>query len=337
MTPKAETFAAAFLLLAVCCTPGYGQVAPPTILNVDVENHVQYFEDISDASRFATNPGTTTPILPRNFVALLGIGDIVAVNGQLAKGALVQTVRIITLRPVSTPGQGISDIVRNAVATFMFEILKSDGTPIGTVMMSGLAGGSAAPGAPLDVTQGNLAIVGGTGAFLGARGQAGQAVTSQTIPPRQTSITEDPANRRRNGGGRTRFVLHVIPLSPPQIVMTSGGPAVTHASDFSLVTASKPASPGETLSLFVTGLGPTRPGVDPGQPFPSTPLATVNSAVQVTVNGRPAEVLDAVGFPGQVDTYQVNVRIPSGTTTGAAQIHVSAAWINGAAVRIPIQ
>jgi uncharacterized protein (TIGR03437 family) len=225
--------------------------------------------------------------------------------------------------------------VRGNVNHQTFEILKSDGTPLGSIMGSGLGVGSAPPGAPLAVSQGNNAIVGGTGAFLGARGQVGQ--TTPVVPPRQASMTEDPANRRRHGGGKGRFVLHVIPLSAPQILMTAGGPAVTHSSDFSLVTASKPASPGETLSLFVTGLGPTRPGVDPGQPFPSNPQAAVNSPIQATVNGRPADVLGAVGFPGQVDTYQVNVRIPAGTPAGTARLQLSAAWITGPAVSVPVQ
>jgi hypothetical protein len=45
------------------------------------------------------------------------------------------------------------------------------------------------------------------------------------------------------------------------------------------------------LSIFATGLGQTNPGVDPGQSFPSSPPATVNSPVEVMVNGKPAEVL----------------------------------------------
>jgi hypothetical protein len=137
-------------------------------------------------------------------------------------------------------------------------------------------------------------------AFLDARGQFGGAASTATAP-RAASMAEDPTNRRVNGGGGQRFVLHVIPMSEPQIVATSTGPAVTHSSDFTLVTASKPAAAGEVLSLFATGLGPARPGVDPGQPFPSSPPSAVNSPVQVTVNGKPAEVLGAVGFPGTVD------------------------------------
>src|SRR5207244_9004612 len=102
--------------------------------------------------------------------------------------------------------------------------------------------GSPPPGAPLSITQGNFAITGGTGAVVGARGQWGAAVTAQSVTERVASATEDPANRRRNGGGRSKFVFQVIPMSAPQIVTTAGGPAVIHSSDFSLVTASKPAA-----------------------------------------------------------------------------------------------
>jgi uncharacterized protein (TIGR03437 family) len=189
----------------------------------------------------------------------------------------------------------------------------------------------------LSITQGNFAIVGGTGAFLGARGQWGNAVTAQTITERLASVTEDPANRRRNGGGRLKFVLQVIPMYTPQIGATASGPAITHSSDFSPVTASKPATAGEILSVFVSGLGPTRPGLDPGKPFPTSPLAAVNSPVDVMVNGKPAEVTGAVGFPGAVDGYQVNFRAPPDTAKGATTIQVVAAWIAGPPVIIAVQ
>ena len=40
----------------------------------------------------------------------------------------------------------------------------------------------------------------------------------------------------------------------------------------------------------------------------------------------------------QVTTpYQVNFRVPPGTAKGPASIQVSAAWISGAAVNIPVQ
>jgi uncharacterized protein (TIGR03437 family) len=108
-------------------------------------------------------------------------------------------------------------------------------------------------------------------------------------------------------------------MSVPQTVMTATGPAVAHSSDFSLVTASKPPAAGEILS------------------FPSNPLANVNSPFTVTVNGEAAEVPAAVGYPGSVDGYQVNFRIPSDVQQGNAMIQLTAAWIPGTPVSIPIQ
>jgi uncharacterized protein (TIGR03437 family) len=69
-----------------------------------------------------------------------------------------------------------------------------------------------------------------------------------------------------------------VPVTQPQVLATVNGPAVTHASDGSLVTSAKPAKAGEILTLFASGLGPTQPGVDPGQPFPASPLQVVKTA-----------------------------------------------------------
>ncbi|MSO19479.1 MAG: hypothetical protein EXQ56_03310 [Acidobacteria bacterium] len=56
-----------------------------------------------------------------------------------------------------------------------------------------------------------------------------------------------------------------------------------------------------------------------------------------TVNGRPAEVLSAVGYPGSIEGYQVNFRVPTDTTRGASTVQVSVAWIPGPAVTISVQ
>jgi uncharacterized protein (TIGR03437 family) len=126
-------------------------------------------------------------------------------------------------------------------------------------------------------------------------------------------------------------------MSWPTVVTTTGGPAIVHSSDFSLVSASNPAVAGEILSLFVTGLGPTRISLTPGQPFPASPLAVVNSPINVTVNGNAAEVLAAVGYPGAVDGYQVNFRVPPATGTGTATIQISSAWIPGEPVNMEVK
>jgi len=308
-------------------------------LRIDTTNLVVYYDDTPDPSKFATDPNVTTPITPRNFARNITIADIVAVNGQRAMGTHTRgTIANLGLNTAPGPGQAIADTARGAVAVVTFEILKSDGTPIGTIFGNALVAGNPPPGPASTVSAANIVITGGTGAFLGVRGQMG------TVPPpagvvaaRSASMTEDPGNRRRNGGGTIQWIAHLIPMAYPEVAMLPAGPAITHSNDFSLVTASKPATAGEVLSLFARGLGPVTPGVDPGQPFPSSPLAKVNSPVEVSVNGKAAEVLSAAGYPGAVDGYQVNFRVPPDAAKGLASIQVSAAWISGAPVNIPVQ
>ncbi len=60
--------------------------------------------------------------------------------------------------------------------------------------------------------------------------------------------------RYRNADGVTHgFLLtgfrRACAIFVPQIVGTASGAAVTHSSDFTLVTASRPATAGEVLSL----------------------------------------------------------------------------------------
>ena len=322
---------------------GLAQVPPPTILQVDTEYQVQYIED-SDNSKFATDPSVTSACFPSTdprlecagrhmtFHAFVVLADIVGVNGQAVKGTVVIHGRRVQLTPTPNPGQAIGDVARGTIHEAGMEILALDGRSIGSIMLSALGNGSAPPGAPLSGTMGNWAIVGGTGAFIGARGQA-----SGLGPVRIASLTEDPANRRKNGGNvGTGYVLQVIPMTRPEVAITSSGPAIFHA-DFSPITAAKPAKAGEVLIVKATGLGPTVPGVDPGQPFPMDPLQTVNSPVALTLNGQAADVVNSIGWPGLVDTYRVDFRVPDGTAAGTATIQLTVAWIAGASVNIPTQ
>ena len=339
-TKHTKTALAATLFAAVFSQAGLAQIPPASILQIEVANNVLYDEDTGDVTKFARDPNAAADSHSvNNFARAVGVADIVAVNGQPVTGTHIRSAVNVGLRPAPVPGQAIADTVRVGLAVFTFEILKSDGTPIGTIVTNGFAGGSAPPGAPLTATAGaNFVIAGGTGAFLGARGQMEMAANPPGVASqRGASITEDPANRRLNGGGTQRYIVHLIPMESPEIAMMPAGPAITHSSDFALVTTSKPAAAGEVLSLFARGLGPVKAGVDPGQPFPSSPLAIVNSPVEVTVNGKAAEVLAAVGYPGAVDAYQVNFRVPPDTAKGPASIQVSAAWISGAAVKMPVQ
>ena len=328
---------AAALCAVACSQSGLAQPAPPSMLQVDTENIVSYTTDVFDATKFATDSNTTTLVqAPRNFGFVMAIGDVIAVNGKPAKGNLVVRQQLISLSPTPGPGQGIADIVRAAVSDYLLELQQADGTPVGNIHTLGLSAGTPAVGAPSD-SGGNLVIAGGTGAFLGARGQMATRLSPGGPGPRTASITEDPAMRRNNAvGGRVQFIVKLIPMTRPEIVTGASGPAIFH-SDFSPVTANKPAKAGEVLIVRAIGLGPTVPGVDPGQPFPTDTVQQVNSPVDVIINGKSADVINKIGWPGQVDAYRVDFRVPDGTAPGTASIQLTAGWIAGPSVNIPIQ
>src|SRR5258708_27398883 len=117
------------------------------------------------------NRNVTTAVSPRNFLWAVLIGDIVAVNGQPAKGTFVARTHAVTATPAPNPGDAIADISTLAIRYQTFQILQSNCTPVGTIMAFGLEqGGNPPPGAPLAQTGQNVAVGGGTGAFLAARG-----------------------------------------------------------------------------------------------------------------------------------------------------------------------
>ena len=93
------------------------QVAPATILEIDLENRVQFVGDISDVSKLASDPNVTTPVPSKNFVPVLIMADIVAVNGQPAMGTSVFHLRQINLRTAPNAGEAIADVCGTTLST----------------------------------------------------------------------------------------------------------------------------------------------------------------------------------------------------------------------------
>lgn len=331
---KSKTIATVLALAAAVQTL-LAQTMPPAVVTIDVENIVEYEGDVPEVSRLAATGSRTSGAAANNFYAVLWVADVVAVNGKPAKGTWTVRGNQLFRGPNQTPGRAISDSSGAYFFDWVFDLMQADGTPIGSLMAVGTGGAPKPPGAPALILQANLAVTGGTGAFLGVRGQAGQG--GNTVGPRTASMSEDPALRRVLGGGIRRYVFHLIPMFRPEVVVTANGPAVVHANDYTMVTAANPARPGEILSLVAGGLGPTRPGVDPGEPFPAGPVQPVNSPVEVTVSGNAAEVLYAGGYPQTVDRYQVNFRVPDGATPGAATLRLTSGFIPSPDVIIPIR
>ena len=86
--------------------------------------------------------------------------------------------------------------------------------------------------------------------------------------------------------------------------------AITHA-DGSLVSSDAPVTPGETLIIYMTGLGAVNGKLAAGQAAPSSPLLSVLAPVVVQIGDTTQVTPDFAGLtPGFVGVYQVNVKVP---------------------------
>ncbi len=94
-------------------------------------------------------------------------------------------------------------------------------------------------------------------------------------------------------------------------------PAVVHSSG-TLVSTASPAEPGETVLVFLTGLGQVNGEIAAGQPAPFSPLLSARVPVEAQLGGAAVTPSFAGLAPGFAGLYQVNLPIPelpSGTYT----------------------
>ena len=114
-------------------------------------------------------------------------------------------------------------------------------------------------------------------------------------------------------------VTEYLGLTSPGVFTTNqnglGNGAILHA-DFTAVTETSPAKPGETVLVYLTGLGAVSPAVTTGAAAPTNPLSTTTNQTSVSVDGINATVLYSGLAPGFAGLYQLNVTIPNGVTRG---------------------
>jgi hypothetical protein len=303
------------------------ELSDPVVLIVEIGDTTTYRGDTSDLTKLATLPGPTMGVL-RTFQPGLNMGDIVAVNGKPAKGLWNNnTVQGGQFRVSPTTGLHIANVDVGPMSQCFWNIFLPDGTFVGSI--TDRAQEPATGGA-------GHVVLGGNGAFLGVIGE--HRLEETITPARAASTSEDPSMRWIHGGGKMLIRFTLYPKFRPNIQMTATGPAIFH-DDFSQVTSARPARAGEVLIVRVTGLGPTKPALDPpgARRFSANPPEEVNSPVEVTINGNQGAVLNKIGWPGETNLYRVDFRVPDGTPAGTAAVRLTAAWIPGSDVTIPVR
>jgi uncharacterized protein (TIGR03437 family) len=116
----------------------------------------------------------------------------------------------------------------------------------------------------------------------------------------------------------------------------------------SVITSSNPTHRGETISLFLTGLGAVTPGITDGAVGPTSPLsqanAYINQYMAVYFNdytnddvGEQATISYAGLAPGLTGLYQMNVVVPSTVGPGSVYIEVVTDSADVNQVQVPVQ
>lgn len=145
--------------------------------------------------------------------------------------------------------------------------------------------------------------------FVGASGGAFQinALVPYEVQGSTASIVVQSGNTSSN-----TVTVPLAATAPGVYALNQSGAgpgAILHA-DYSVVNASKPAHAGETVLVFLTGMGTVTPAVQDGQAGGANPLSTSQNQVTVYVADEQCTVIYnglAPGFPG---LYQINVTLP---------------------------
>jgi uncharacterized protein (TIGR03437 family) len=105
------------------------------------------------------------------------------------------------------------------------------------------------------------------------------------------------------------------------------GYAAALHTDYSLVSKSSPAKTGETVAVYLTGMGEVSPAVSNGMPASGSQLSYTTATPIAYLLDSAGHYLQArVGFsglaPGFAGLYQMNITIPSGLVSGDASLEI---------------
>jgi uncharacterized protein (TIGR03437 family) len=120
------------------------------------------------------------------------------------------------------------------------------------------------------------------------------------------------------------IVLSIAAAQPAIFTTTQSGTgqgAITvfrSADQQPLADAYNPASAGDTITIYCTGLGAVTPPVPDGAMTPLTPLTMVATPPTVSIGGVAASVSFAGLTPQFAALYQINAVVPDGITPGNA-------------------
>jgi uncharacterized protein (TIGR03437 family) len=91
--------------------------------------------------------------------------------------------------------------------------------------------------------------------------------------------------------------------------------------DYTPVTATAPAMPGDIVALWGTGFGPTNPPATAGTIVTGAPVTSTLPVV--TVGGMQVPIVSSVLATGSVGLYQITIQLPANVPTGTPAVQAS--------------
>jgi uncharacterized protein (TIGR03437 family) len=127
-----------------------------------------------------------------------------------------------------------------------------------------------------------------------------------------------------NNNVPSNTVTEFVNLTAPGVFTVPPG-GVSHGAvlhgDYSLVTEQNPAQIGETVAVYLTGLGTVNPTIQDGSAGPASSQTT--NTIAADIGGQTATIGYSGLAPDLVGLYQINLTIPSGVTTGDNSLDIS--------------
>ncbi|HEV2199439.1 MAG TPA: hypothetical protein VGR73_06445 [Bryobacteraceae bacterium] len=180
-----------------------------------------------------------------------------------------------------------------------------------------LSGTSQMSGFPLATSLGNTCVTANGEAF--PLYFSSPSLINAQIP--YDIVGNAPIVVRGPAGVSAPFPVQVQPFSPAvfqntQAIPGASVPFIVREANGLLATPSNPVHRGDTLKIYVAGMGQTTPPATAGVAAPTTPPEEVLVPPTVTVGGDGTVLLDASLTPGVAGVYQVRVTVSHSAPLG---------------------
>ena len=140
-----------------------------------------------------------------------------------------------------------------------------------------------------------------------------------------------------NGVAGNIVTVPVISAQPGIFTYNVGGSnfgAILHPNSPQLADTGHPASAGEVVVIFCTGLGTVAPAPADGSPAPGAAQTTLTATVTI---GGVAAAVDYAGLsPNYVGLYQINAHVPTVLSAGNQPVVITMNGVQSAIALLPV-